>query len=700
VVNPTPDRPDDPHNGLMRAWVRTVAAAGAGAVLALVWLAAVGAPGAAVPAVLPTAFLVAGLVGVRARPDHRGVQFLLGVGSAHCVAFAVGGWLDEVNASGAGAWLAALAAFAAYAGGFVCLALLIAGYPNGSAPRWLARTAAVVWGIAVLAAALLSPTAPTVLDGPTAGHTIAAPTGLPLAPVDVDVFPLLPLLVVVAAVVLVVRSRRAAPEVRRQLEWAVLAGGVIALLLAVTPAATTVVPETAWTVFFLVTMSVVPFILLGAFVRHRLLDVDVLVTRTLGRGSVLVIILSAYAALAGLAATVAIPLAAALAVVAAWTGGPVLRWGESWADRLFAGGRVARRSLLEGLGCTLSASDPEDLPTQVAVALREAFDATWVRLVVGEVVVGASRDDQHAPEDPEQPSVSVPLESAGSLVGAMDGGARRGGWGAAERAALAVVAPQVAAALHGWSLRQELAQRVSELAESRTRLVLAEEKVRRQMERDLHDGIQQQLVALLARIGLVRSLVGDGSPAVAQLEAARSLATDALSDLRHLVSGIHPALLSDRGLVAAVEARTTTLPLDVDVDADPRVVTTRFDPAVESSAYFLVCEALTNVIKHSGGTTARVVLAPLGAAGLRVAVVDEGYGTAALAEPRPSETGGVVGLTGMTGLTGLTGLRDRVEAVGGRFHVHAVPGVGTTVVAEFADSSETVWGEVSGVAHG
>jgi signal transduction histidine kinase len=259
----------------------------------------------------------------------------------------------------------------------------------------------------------------------------------------------------------------------------------------------------------------------------------------------------------------------------------------------------------------------------------------------------------------------VPLRSGTTDVGVLECGPRRGGWGRAEIAEVQTIATPIALALRDAELTSELTDRVRELTASRARLAEAEQTVRRQVERDLHDGAQQQLVALLARLGVARALLAEGTPAAGALSAAHDLAQQCLRELRDLVTGLHPAVLEAQGLTGAVEARAALLPIPVAVDADPRIAETRFPAEVESAAFFVVSEALANALKHSGSDRARVVLAPLDQGGLRVAVSDEGAGTASFQG------------------SGLVGLRARVEALGGRFALRSTPAVGTTVLAEF-----------------
>ena len=611
-----------------------------------------------VPSALPGAFLVAGAIGARARPDHRGLQLLLAVGTGHLAAFAMAAWLGVTRPQGWGPWLAALVSDGLYLAGFLALALLVATYPTGRLEsrglRWFAVVSAAAATSALLVEALLHPRLGLAVD--TGLATVPAPPPLPLADVGLSFVGAVPALVVVGVVILVVRARRFTGDERGALGWASLAGGVMALMLAATPLAAAVLPDVVWAVAFVTIVSAVPFVLLGGLVRYRLLQVDLYLVRTLGRGVVALVVLAAYAGATALLGEAGFVTAAVvLTVLAALTGGRLLRRVEAQADRWLAGGRVARRGLLDLLVAALPVADGTELADRICRMVTEGLDVAWTRVVVhGEVSSGGDGVAE----------VVVPLLVGTTDVGALECGPRRGGWGRSELARLESLAVPVALALHERELTRELAERVDELTASRARLVQVEQAVRRQVERDLHDGAQQLLVALLARLAVARASVTD-PPTAAALETAHELAGRCLRDLRALVAGLHPALLGDKGLRAAVGARADLLPIRVTVDADPRVADGRFPDEIESAAYFVVCEALANVLKHSGSDTARVVLSPMPPHGLRVAVTDEGSGTVDLA-------GG-----------GLAGLRDRVDALGGNFQVVAVPDVGTTVVAEF-----------------
>jgi signal transduction histidine kinase len=213
--------------------------------------------------------------------------------------------------------------------------------------------------------------------------------------------------------------------------------------------------------------------------------------------------------------------------------------------------------------------------------------------------------------------------------------------------------------LLGTSRGDVLRERVTELADSRSRAVASALDERRQFERDVHDGAQQRLVALALDLGMAREKLEDDPDAARTLvEEAHEQAKEALSELRDLVRGVHPSVLTDRGLDAAVSALAARSPVPVTVDVD---VPERPPPAVESAAYFVVAEALTNVAKHSGAKTAAVRIERRGDL-IAIEVADDGCGGADGAGH------------------GLRGLADRVAALDGRFEVH--DGNGTTIRAE------------------
>jgi signal transduction histidine kinase len=203
----------------------------------------------------------------------------------------------------------------------------------------------------------------------------------------------------------------------------------------------------------------------------------------------------------------------------------------------------------------------------------------------------------------------------------------------------------------------EMTERIETLTVTRTAAINAQEAELRRIERDLHDGAQARLVALGMTIGMAeQKLATDPDGARQLLAEARGGAHEALSELRDLARGIHPPVLQDRGLEAAVRELAVRSPLDVHVVAD----TDRLPPAVESAAYFVVAEAITNASKHAAPSRIDVRLERNGGQ-LSVEIVDDGRGGA---DPEGA---------------GLSGLRKRVEALDGTLRV-ASPAGGPTIV--------------------
>jgi signal transduction histidine kinase len=222
------------------------------------------------------------------------------------------------------------------------------------------------------------------------------------------------------------------------------------------------------------------------------------------------------------------------------------------------------------------------------------------------------------------------------------------------------------AALARWLLSPprdaELEARVTELEVSRGRVVDAAEAERRRIERDLHDGAQQRLVALAMELGRAKAKFADDVGAAAALvDQAHADAKAALAELRDLVRGVHPPVLTDRGLDAALSGLIARCPVPVDLQYD---VPVRPRPAAEAVAYFTVAEALTNVAKHSRATHVRVVVegAPGAAGTLNVVISDDGTGGA--------DASGA----------GLRGLADRVVGLDGVLSVESPPG-GPTIIS-------------------
>jgi signal transduction histidine kinase len=207
--------------------------------------------------------------------------------------------------------------------------------------------------------------------------------------------------------------------------------------------------------------------------------------------------------------------------------------------------------------------------------------------------------------------------------------------------------------------QRKLEVRVDELTRTRSGALDVQATELRRIERDLHDGAQARLVALSMQLGRAEERLADHPDSAALVRQAREEATAAIRELRDLARGIAPPVLADRGLVAAIESLASRSTVNVEVDGQ---LDHRLPPVVETAAYFVVAEALTNVAKHAPGASARVTI-HLDGAMLVVEVADNGPGGA-------NPAGG-----------GLTGLKQRVEALDGRLDVHSVAREGTVVWA-------------------
>ncbi|GAB3958553.1 hypothetical protein GCM10029978_003710 [Actinoallomurus acanthiterrae] len=238
---------------------------------------------------------------------------------------------------------------------------------------------------------------------------------------------------------------------------------------------------------------------------------------------------------------------------------------------------------------------------------------------------------------------------------------------------LLLIAPTVAAlvarldaraarALLGPSRAEVLERQVEDLAEKRAGVVDAADAERRRIERDLHDGVQQRLVSLAMNLGLAKeTLTGVPDDAMQVIAEAHTEAKEALTDLRNVVRGLHPAVLDDRGLDAALSGIAARAPLPVKLRVD---VSERPAPTVEAVAYFVASEALTNVTKHARASHVEMTLARHGNV-LRMTITDDGIGGA---DP--------------SGGTGINGLRQRVGSVDGTFRIISPVGGPTVITVE------------------
>jgi signal transduction histidine kinase len=299
-------------------------------------------------------------------------------------------------------------------------------------------------------------------------------------------------------------------------------------------------------------------------------------------------------------------------------------------------------------------ADGARLRLEAAYPADDQRESEWPRAVIALPSQGL----------PAFPGVTMAFEvsHAGERLGALTLAKRPGeGLTPVEERLAAQLAAQAGLALRNAGLTEVLKERMAELRASRKRIVEAADNERRRLERNIHDGAQQQLVALSVMARLAEITVdSDKDGARAMVAQAQADAVDALENLRDLARGIYPPLLADQGLAAALEAQARKSPVPVTMEADRLG---RFPQEAEAAVYFCALEALQNIAKYAAASRATVHLAS-SAGALEFSVTDDGTGF----DPGSAGYG-----------TGLLGMADRMASLGGDLQVRSQPGHGTTV---------------------
>ena len=636
-------------------------------------------------AVLPL-YLV-GVFLVRRRPDHPQARRLLLAASCMALGVAIEDLVAVAYRDGAVGpefWLVNLVYAEVNLVSTVAGITLIALYPEGVGERpWIRRTVRALWGLCLIPPLLLLthptlvvdewlPAPPEEVPNPWAVEWLA-PVGRALSDVAVGY--------AVAAFVgpglLLWRYRHSDRDQRVLMRWLLytLLAGVGLLGLGQLGRAAGISTVWAWdallSVVSVATMLMLAVSVVVGVLRHGLFDIEVVFRRSavyavlwLGIGAVYV----ALAATPGLALGGEIPveLAVFLTIGVAVAFQPVRRRLETWADRWVFGRRVDHYEVLRSLGATLERSiGLTELVPRLAGAVREGLGARWVRVSLPGDGATWPTDNQETAGTPDgDAALRQDLRRGEELIGRIECGPKDGGYTVEDRQLLATLSGQAATAIANVGLTAQLSERLGELARSRNRILSAQDAERRRIERDLHDGAQQQVVALITKLRLARNQVERNESPAPLLAEMQADVRELLTELRELAHGIHPPVLSDNGLVAAVEARAGRLPVPVVVRAAETLRRQRFPEDVEGAAYFVVCEALTNVLKHADASGTEIELAATGEV-LSIDVSDDGAG---------------FGVPGRG--TGLTNSRDRVEALGGRLGIDSRPGAGTRLHAE------------------
>jgi signal transduction histidine kinase len=578
---------------------------------------------------------------------------------------------------------------------------LILLFPSGHLPsprwRWFARILGSGF-VLFFVAAVFSPGSLADSGYPNVQNPLGLQTLGPFLQVALVFVAIIPVGIVASLVSLVQRYRRSSGVERLQLRWLVTAATIVGVLYGSVLPISLVGGWSDSTAGWLqvlqsaaiVSFGLIPIAIGVSILRYRLFEIDVVVNRALLFAALAVFITAVYLAIViGVGAVVGsrsnTVLSAVAAAVVALAFQPARRRAQRLADRLVYGKRATPYEVLsefsERLG-NVYAND--ELLPRMARALAEGTGAAradvWVR--AGDVF----RSDASWPADAEpatditaaeaegsmtSSSMIEPVRHRGALLGALSIRKRPGeSITVTEERLVRDLATQAGLVMRNVTLTEQLLDNIEQLRASRQRLVAAQDEERRKLERNLHDGAQQQIVALTVKLRLLGQLVDrDAEQAKSMAAQLQSDATDALEELRDLARGIYPPLLADQGLVAALQsqARKSVVPVAIEADG-----VGRYSRETEAAVYFSCLEALQNVAKYANASLVTLRLSD-GDHRLTFEVTDDGVGF----DERQTSFG-----------TGLQGITDRLSAVGGDVVVRSTPGAGTSVTGHLPVADE------------
>jgi signal transduction histidine kinase len=628
-------------------------------------------------------FPVAGSMLVLVRPDLGYSWLIMGTSLAMMSSVVLIG----LDAAGVGdrAWFEAIGNAINTTAIALAIPLTMLLFPDGSLPsrRWapivpVILLVALVGGVAAL------------LNGGWGGDPLPGDLPSPLADrfggvgtaLSNAFFPAMMTMFLLGAVSLILRFRRSAGVERRQLLWLAVAGGYMIMAVigvVATGGSAGLAGTSAWLVSL--AFALLPAGITMAVLRYRLYDVDIIINRSLIVGGLAVFILTVYVGVVvGVGTLVSgtgnpgIGLQIGATALVAVGFHPARQRLRRWADRVVYGHRASPYEVL-GAFASIAGRAPDQATLQrLADLLAQGTGArpavVWLRVGdqlrpvassdttgVVEVAVSDGRGVDAAPGD-----LVVPVEYGNDVLGALTITKARGeSVTDQDQDVTHRLADAIAWTLRTERLTAELADRVQELRDSRVRIVRAQDTARQQLERDLHDGAQQELVALKVKLGLARTLASrvEAPRTQAMLEDLGTDADEAVDSLRTLARGIYPPLLESDGLVAALTAHARRSPVDVDTSGE----VPRAPRDTEVAMYTCVLEAIQNAATH--GRAGRVTVT-LDHDGDHVwfEVHDDGVGF----DPATTPEG-----------PGLQAMRDRLDIVGGSLLVASAPGQGTTV---------------------
>jgi signal transduction histidine kinase len=589
-----------------------------------------------------------------------------------------------------GVWAAWVSSWAWAVGIIPMVTLLFLLFPDGHLPsrRWRPVAWASVALFAVVAVGgMLNPK----ID---ASVPVKNPIGIEGAAGLIDsaigaAFLILAVVGLLCAWSVVLRFRGSRGDERQQIKWFALAAGILIgwlVLSTIGQAAGITFLFDSWfnTLTSGIAFMAIPIAVGVSVLKYRLYEIDLVIRKTVVVGVLAAFITVVYVAIVvGIGAVAAgsvsnrfLPIVAAVVIAVAFQ--PVQAAARRLANRLVLGPRATPYEVLSAFSERVAGTyATEDLLPRMARILGEGTGAqraeVWLR--VGDKLrsaaswpsVEASGSEPLPIQDGELPSLgsgvdALPVRHDGELLGAIAvTKSPSEPLSAEEEKLLAHLAAQAGLVLRNVRLTEELRARLEELQASRVRIVAAQDQERRRLERNLHDGAQQQLVALAVKQRLAEGMVRrDPDKAASMLAELQRDTSAALENLRDLARGIYPPLLADKGLAAALQAHARKSQLPAQVEADG---ITRYSQEAEAAVYFCCLEALQNVAKYADAT--RVTISLSGRNGeLKFAVADDGCGFDADTTPLGA---------------GLQNMADRLAALGGSIDVRSPPGEGTTV---------------------
>jgi signal transduction histidine kinase len=556
------------------------------------------------------------------------------------------------------------------------LVLLPLWFPDG---RLLSRRWSIVIGLAALPSVLATLAS---LD-PSVTAPLPNPAGLPAFSGVNNTLNAWPFTVLILAIFLsaftslIVRYRRGAGQERQQLKWLLVGVALVITALAVQIG----VPALQNSPLLPLAAATLPIAIGIAVLRYRLYDIDLIINKALVYGGLAAVITVVYLLVvinigAAVGGNRRLWLSLLTTAVIALAFQPLRDRAQHLANRLVYGKRATPYEALsqfsEHLSETYSEEDILDRMTRILAQGTGAQRAeAWVRAGQRLILASSSPPPTDEPSTPlamqngSLPPMSrdivVPVSHGGELLGALAVDKKRGeSLNTVEQKLVANLAGQAGLVLKNVGLNRELLARLDDLRASRQRLVTAQDEERRRIERNLHDGAQQHLVALKMKVGLAEKLAEPESETRPILAQLKHDADEAIDNLRELARGIYPPLLASDGLGPALNAhaRRLTVPVELEVDEVPRQAR-----EVEAAVYFCCLEALQNVAKYADASRVNVRVWTEDSS-LAFAVEDDGNGFDPATVVRSS---------------GLQNMRDRLEALGGSLLLRSAPAKGTTV---------------------